>query len=536
MEQIERGVGSVVLGARARGDSAACPNCGDATGRVHGRYVRKLRDVALGGVGVVIHLTVRRFRCGNPDCPAVTFAEQIPRLTSPHSRFTPLLLGEFDAIGLALAGRAGARLSAKLGIAVSRHTLLRRIRALPESQSATGPQVLGIDDFALRKGHVYGTVLIDMTTRRPVELLPERTADPVAGWLLAHPGVEVICRDRAGAYAEAARLGAPNALQVADRWHLWNNLCEAVEKTVARHRGCLREPVAEPAAAALDLAATEATTSPLAIRTIERHRMVHELLEQGATLTKIQRRLGWDAKTVRRYADADDPSQLMGGVTRPGVLDGFKPYVIERWNAGITDAVVITAELRDLGYEATDRTVRRFLAPYRKQAAKIPAVPVPPTVRDATGWLTRHPEGLSADEQQRLKGVLARCPELDDLSGLVTDFAKMMVNLDGHLLDAWIAEVRIAELPDLIPFTRGIAQDHAAVTAGLTLPFSSGVVEGHVNHIIMWNLICQACPRCRRLLVRSRAAGVRRLGRRRRVGCRLLQCRLVREASVSSTR
>ncbi|MBS2549621.1 ISL3 family transposase [Catenulispora sp. NL8] len=498
-----------MLGARARSNSAACPNCGDAAGRVHGRYVRKLRDVAIGGVGVVIRLTVRRFRCQNPACRAVTFAEQIPGLTSPHSRFTPLLLDEFDAIGLALAGRAGARLSAKLGIAVSRHTLLRRVRALPESQSATGPQVLGIDDFALRKGHVYGTVLIDMTTRRPVELLPERTAGPVAAWLLAHPGVEVICRDRAGAYAEAARLGAPDALQVADRWHLWNNLCEAVEKTVARHRGCLREPVAGPAApATLDLAATEATTSPLAIRTIERHRMVHELLDEGATLTKIQRKLGWDAKTVRRYADADNPSQLMGGVTRPSVLDDFKPYVIERWNAGITDAVVITAELRDLGYEATDRTVRRFLAPYRKQAAKIPAVPVPPTVRDATGWLTRHPEGLSADEQQRLKGILARCPELDDLSGLVTDFAKMMVNLDGHLLNAWITEVRIAELPDLIPFTRGIVQDHAAVTAGLTLPFSSGAVEGHVNRIKM--LKRQMYGRAKFDLLRKRVIYARR--------------------------
>ncbi len=483
MERVERESGSVVFTAHARTDCAACSSCGDVAWRVHGRYMRKLRDVAVGGAGAVIRLTIRRFRCENPVCAAVTFAEQIPGLTSPHSRFTPLLLGEFDAIGLALAGRAGARLSAKLGIGVSRHTLLRRVRALPENQSAAGPQVLGIDDFALRKGHVYGTVLIDMTTRRPVELLPERTADPVAQWLRSHPGVEVVCRDRAGAYAEAARLGAPDALQVADRWHLWNNLCEAVEKTVARHRGCLREPVTEPAAPALDLAATEATTSPLAVRTIERHHMVHELLEQGATLTKIQRRLGWDAKTVRRYADADDPAQLMGGVTRPSVLDDFKPYVIDRWNAGITDAVVITAELRDLGYEATDRTVRRFLAPYRKQAAKIPAIPVPPTVRDTTGWLTRHPEGLSADEQQRPKGVLARCPELDDLSGLVTDFAKMMVNLDGHLLDVWIAEVRVAELPDLIPFTNGIIHDHAAVTAGLTLPFSSGVVEGHVNRI-----------------------------------------------------
>jgi transposase len=487
LEEIEHDQGKVILGARGRGDFAACPSCGDSSRRVHARYERRLRDAAIGGAAVVIRLAVRRFRCENLGCPSLTFTEQIPGLTSPHSRFTPLLVGELQAIGLALAGRAGARLSKKLAIGVGKDTLLRRVRALPETPSQTGPQVLGIDDFALRKGHVYGTVLIDMSTHRPVDLLPERTADPVAAWLAAHPGVEVICRDRAGAYAEAARIGAPDATQVADRWHLWNNLCEAVDRTVARHRGCLREPVTEAPAdpATLDLSLTEALTSPLAIRTIERHRMVHELLDQGMTLTKIQRRLGWDPKTVRRFADADRPEQLMGGVTKPSLLDDYKPYVIERWNAGITDAVVITAELRDLGYTATARTVRRFLAPYRKAAAKIPASSVPPTVRETTGWLTRHPESLDTADQQRLKEVLTRCPELDTLADLVKTFAKMIVNLHGHLLDDWLTAVRGADLPDLIPFTKGIGQDHAAVTAGLTLPFSSGTVEGHVNRIKM---------------------------------------------------
>jgi hypothetical protein len=136
------------------------------------------------------------------------------------------------------------------------------------------------------------------------------------------------------------------------------------------------------------------------------------------------------------------------------VLDEYKPFVNERWNAGITDAVIITAELRDLGYEATDRTVRRFLAPYRAKAAKIPLVRVPPNVRDTTGWLTQHPDGLPDYDRQRLKGVLARCPELEHLADLVRDFAKMMVNLDGHLLDDWLAAVDTDQLPDLRPLIR----------------------------------------------------------------------------------
>lgn len=482
VERVERCDKVVVLVARARGETAACPNCGVVGHRVHARYERSLRDVALGGIAATLRLTVRRFLCSNPECPAATFAEQIPGLTSPHARYTPPLAAQLTALGLALAGRAGSRLAAQLGITVGRDTLLRRVRALPDVPAATGPQVLGIDDFALRKGRVYGTVLVDITAGRPVDLLPERTAEPVKAWLLAHPGVQVVCRDRAGAYAEAARDGAPGATQVADRWHLWSNLCDVVEKTVSRHRGCLREPVPETAATPIKVAPKP---SRLAERTVERHRAVHEMLAKGASPTVIQRRTGWDPKTVRRYADAADPTQLMGGVTKPSLLDEFKPFVIERWNDGVIDAVAITAELRGLGYSGSERTVRRFLEPYRKQDAKIPPAAVAPSVREATTWLTQHPDSLGEDDAQRLKAVLTRCPELEDLSAIVRDFAKMMANLDGHLLDGWLAAINTDNLPDLLPLTRGIRHDHAAVTAGLSTPFNSGVVEGHVNRIKM---------------------------------------------------
>jgi hypothetical protein len=337
-ERVEQVGGLVLIWARPRAARASCPRCGGQSGRVHSGYERTLADGAVAGQRVQIRLRVRRFLCTDQGCGARTFAEQVAGLTTRYARRTVLLRGMLESIGLALAGRAGTRLATTLGLPASRSTLLRMIRALPDPQIGT-VTVLGVDDFSLRRGHVYGTVLVDIDTGRPIDLLADREADTFAAWLGGHPGTEVVCRDRAGAYAEGARRGAPEAIQVADRWHLWHNLAEYVEKTVAAHHGCLRQPddiapevPVHSSAADLVEAAQAAQlqrieNSALVTRTKARYQAIQALKADGKGIKTIMRELHLAKETVRRFSRADSVEELLAKprAGQPSVLDAYKP-------------------------------------------------------------------------------------------------------------------------------------------------------------------------------------------------------------------
>ena len=481
----------LVIWARVGAGRAACPWCGGVSARVHSRYQRRLADAAIGGRKVVIRLAVRRFFCGAPGCPAATFAEQVEGLTTRYARRNPLLAAMLGAVAVALAGRAGARLARALSVVASRSSLLRLVMALPDPVRPT-PLVVGVDDFAVKRGQNYGTVLIDCHSGAPLELLAGRDAQPLADWLAAHPGVEVICRDRAGAYADGARTGAPEAIQVADRWHLYHNLAGHVEKTVARHRGCLTGPEPEqqrPAGqqAAAAMLAQRAADGALASHVRERYEQVMALRARGTAITAIAAQTGLAQQTVRRYCQAESADEVLAVILDgpPSPLDEHKPYLNQRWNQGCTSARQLHAELRSRGYRGSYPTVARYLQPFRKLRAAPPAVPAPPKTRQLASWILRHPDHLDDQEKTKLTQARQRCPHLDALTGHVTEFAKILTGLHGNHLDDWITAVEADDQPDLHSFARGLKHDYDAVVNGLTLPWNSGIVEGNVNRLKM---------------------------------------------------
>jgi transposase len=446
VDSVELNGDLVTFRVRAKASDAACPGCRRRSSRVHARYQRQLADLPLGGRKVQVIAHIRRFKCASSRCGQSTFSEQIPGLTTPFARRTPPLTGALVKVALALAGRPGSRLAAELAMPCCRDVLIRLIRAQP-IPGAGHIDVLGVDDFAVRRGQSYNTILIDMDSHQPVDVLPDRESGTLAAWLREHPEVQTVCRDRAGAYAEGIRTGAPQAIQVADRFHLWKNLCEAAEKTVAAHHRCLRAAAAAQAVrvvpelpAFVPLPAVESAAPPgrayrLAERTRTRHAEVQACLARGLSRAAAARELNLDIQTVRRFANAACAEELLGKAEhRPTKLDPYIDLVNQRWNEGVTSAETITAELRALGFKGDAQTVRRYLKPFRLPGASrshpdphrhnpAPGAPAVPKPRKISKALLTHPDHLTEDDELIVKNATAGCAHLDRLHQHVRSFA-----------------------------------------------------------------------------------------------------------------
>jgi len=521
----------ITLDLHANRRSARCPLCDARATRVQSTYLRAMRDLPCGGLPLRLRVRVRRFVCANSVCARRIFAEQFPDLAAPRARQTARLRGALQQMGLALGGQAGARLSGKLAMPISGKTLLHLVCQMP-LPPVVPPRVVGIDDWAWRRGHRYGTILCDLERHRLVELLPDRSAVTVAAWLQGQPQIEIVARDRGGLYADGASRGVPAAIQVADRWHLVDNLVDALERFLLHKQPLLKQAAAEIALTAAGNVATPSTRPaptgemypgrrkhPAPRRWHERaeeesqrrhtariacYERIHALASAGADKADIARMVGVSRQTVHRYLALSAPPPRRQPKWRGTVLDAWKPYLLRRWGEGCHNGMRLWREIREQGFAYSCTNVARFVAQLRRGEIACPQTcaddagsaggcVTPSSVGRplATDWSARRVAGLMIYRPEQLSdrqaGYLTQVCGADEAIGeayrLTQDFLSMVRERTGERIEEWIAEVQKSNIAELRRYAVGLQVDRAAVRAGLTLEWSNGQVEGQIHRL-----------------------------------------------------
>jgi transposase len=504
----------ITLRVQATPTSAPCPLCATPARRIHSDYGRTLADLPWAQYRVCLQLRVRKWFCRNRACPRRIFTERLPTVAAPWARRTLRLAQRLVALGIALGGKAGVHLGHAWALVVSRNTLLRLLRRLPQPILPT-PRVLGVDDFALRKRQTYGTILVDLERRQPVALLPERTADTLAQWLREHPGVTVIARDRSTAYGEGARQGAPAATQVADRFHLLQNLREALDQVFSTYSQALdavnalvhQQPVPLSDGAMAVPVPPHDIPLPAQQRAVQRqarrqalYTQVWALHHQGWTAPAIAQHVGLSLRTVQR----DLRSATFAGRKRrsdrgDSSLNPYKPYLLERWNAGCYTAMRLFRDLRQRGYAGGSGVVAAYarrlrqaqgLPPgHRRPRQPLPAVAEPlcqPLTPRRASWVVLRRETKRTDaESQQLTMLRAQQAEVAEAIALAQAFATLVRQRQPMQLDLWLTRATTSAVDAIRRFATGLYEDYEAVKAGVTLPWNSGPVEGHINRLKM---------------------------------------------------
>jgi transposase len=516
--------GSISLSLRMISTKSECPACHRHSTRVHSRYTRTLVDLPWSSFIVTLYLHVRKFFCVYPDCRRRIFTERLPDLVAPYARRTTRQRDILRLIGLALGGRAGSRLLSRLQMHVSHTTLLEVVRNVPEHAYPT-PRVLGVDDFALRKGISYGTILVDLERHQPVDVLPSRKADVLAKWLREHPGSQIITRDRSAEYARAIAEGAPKAIQVADRFHLLSNVRDALERVLDCNRSKLggislpRESNPLSGSSGTDhtdggRASTqqlsqvrqvhqvhqvhqpEELTSTEAARQHEsrqrrRHlyQQVQELYSQGVQIKAIAKQLKLSRMTIFRYVRLGADPVPVHRRPRPSMIDPYVPFLYQRWQDGCRNGGQLWRELQELGYPGSRKMLTVWVGQQRKKegtpssSPSLPSQSTAPTSRRLAWFLVRDPQSLTMAEQAVIVQLQQTCQEAMIAYRLVHDFQRIMKCRLAEELNGWLKAAVDSGISAMQNFSLGIEKDKAAVVAAVSYEWSQGQVEGQVNRL-----------------------------------------------------
>lgn len=526
---IEKEEGVILISVSSVSLASQCPCCQTISERIHSSYERHPADVPFVGCSVRLDIAVRRFFCDNDRCERSIFAERIPSLVAPYARRTNRLAHQQQKTAFALGGEAGAVLLAIMGMAVSPDTLLRLIRRAPEPELTT-PRVLGVDDWAKRKGQSYGTILVDLEAHRPVDLLPDRSAESFAKWLKEHTGVEIISRDRGKEYISGANAGAPDAIQVADRWHLLKNLRDALKRLLETRRACLRAAADKPTqdsleqqepspnhderleksagstGGSMETSLVEETSdvppsnNPPKLTKAEKLRLVRrekrrecfeaakELHERGLSRTEIARRLNIDWRTVSKYIRVDECPIYAGRRRGSTKLDPYIDYMTKRWEGDCHNAIQIWREIRKLGFDGARRTVGDWATKQRKPTSSANSNPVsekivPWSASRASWLLVKQEEKLTEDDKAALERMKQADEKVAQAYTLGQRFSSMIREHQSEALLPWLEDVGKSRIGALVGFANGIKRDIAAVVNALSLPWSNGQTEGQVNRL-----------------------------------------------------
>ena len=481
-----------------------CPECGEFCSKLHSYYSRNIRDLPWAIYVIRINWKVRKFYCENESCFRKVFCERLGETVAPYARRTKRLSQCLNKIGFALGGNMGSKLAIFLGMPVSSSTMLRIIYSIKEDQEITTPRVLGIDDWAFRKGKTYGTILVDLEKRKPIDLLPNREMETVKKWLEDHPGIEIISRDRASCYSQAAKLGAPQAIQVADRWHLLKNLGDALKRMLDKHNAELRLAAKDIAQASrqeknevvqqqeLKMLEPEKTNEPqektVPLSKFELNFLeVKRLRNEGHSIRSIHRQTGLHRQTIKKYMKYEKYPGIAVSASKPSLALPFEAYLRKRWGEGQTNHKALWREIKEKGFMGSSQSVYRLVCKYPKDPS-VKKLPPPLVIRTWSAQrvsllLSKPFEDQDKETQDYLRALYKRCPEANRASQLARKFKEMTDKLRKKRLDTWIAKALESDIPALKNFAKGLQQDYDAVKAAVSLKWSNGQVEGQVNRL-----------------------------------------------------
>jgi transposase len=425
-----------------------------------------------------LRLRARRFACNTPFCPRKIFAERFEgEVVGERSRRSSRLECLVHQLGLALGGRPAASFARRLMLPVSKDTLLRVVRRRARLPTAR-LQVIGIDDWAWRKNHRYGSIVCDLERRRVVALLPDREIATVAAWLADHPEINVVSRDRGGGYGEAAAKALPEAIQVADRWHLMENASAAFADAVRQSMRPIRAAIGAATINPELLTSAERLQYDGYLRREETNSAILKLAGDDVPIKQIVRLTGHSRKLVRQIIRGQRTDIFR---VRQSSLEPWLPWLDQQWSSGCRNGTELWRRMTANGFRGSLRVVGEWATRRRRaDTASDQQLHKVPSARTIARLMTTARDHLSKAETITIAAIEAGVPLLAEARRLTDDFHVMIRKKDAARLDPWIAEAS----PSLIAsFARGITSDRAAVLAAITQPWSNGQAEGQITKL-----------------------------------------------------